>query len=75
MPVSSIARAIAGTILIVLTSMTALAENVSPQSLVGSRAPVFSLVSDQGRLVDYTSDYYGRYHLILTFFPAAFTPV
>ena len=42
---------------------------------VGDEAPSFTLPSSQDRLVDYYRDYYGKHHLILTFFPAAFTPV
>ncbi len=42
---------------------------------LGDEAPGFTLPSTQDRLVDYYKDYYGKHHLILTFFPAAFTPV
>ncbi|WP_291315942.1 hypothetical protein [Desulfuromonas sp.] len=42
---------------------------------VGDRAPIFALASSEDRLVDYDRDYYGQHHLVLTFFPAAFTPV
>ena len=42
---------------------------------VGDEAPAFTLPSSQDRLVDYYKDYYGKHHLIITFFPAAFTPV
>ena len=42
--------------------------------LIGSDAPNFSLPSSQDKLVNYADDYYGKYHLIITFFPAAFTP-
>jgi hypothetical protein len=42
---------------------------------VGDEAPSFTLPSSQDRLVDYYRDYYGKHHLILTFFPAAFTPL
>ncbi len=42
---------------------------------VGDEAPSFQLPSSQDRLVDYYKDYYGKDHLIITFFPAAFTPV
>ena len=35
----------------------------------------FSLPSNHDRLVNYGCDYYGAHNLILTFFPAAFTPV
>ncbi len=43
--------------------------------LIGQDAPNFSLPSNQDRLVNYANDYYGKFHLIITFFPAAFTPV
>ncbi len=42
---------------------------------VGDEAPAFTLPSSQDRLVEYYKDYYGKHHLIITFFPAAFTPV
>ncbi len=42
---------------------------------VGDEAPSFTLPSSQDKLIDYYADYYGRHHLIITFFPAAFTPV
>ncbi|HKZ17796.1 MAG TPA: hypothetical protein VJ161_10095 [Geobacteraceae bacterium] len=49
------------------------AETVSP--LIGQPVTNFSLSSTQDRLVNYGPDYYGKYNLIITFFPAAFTPV
>jgi hypothetical protein len=42
---------------------------------VGDEAFSFVLPSSQGTLVDYYKDYYGKFHLVMTFFPAAFTPV
>jgi hypothetical protein len=42
---------------------------------LGRDAPWFTLPSSQDRLVDYAKDYFGKYHLVMTFFPAAFTPV
>jgi hypothetical protein len=42
---------------------------------VGDEAPTFVLPSSQDKLVDYYKDYYGKHHLIITFFPAAFTPI
>ena len=42
---------------------------------VGDEAPGFTLPSTQDRLVDYYKDYYGKHHLIITFFAAAFNPV
>ena len=43
---------------------------------VGGRAETmnFTLPSTQDRLINYADEYYGKYHLIITFFPAAFTP-
>jgi len=41
---------------------------------LGDEAPAFTLPSSQDRLVDYYKDYYGKHHLVITFFPAAFTP-
>jgi hypothetical protein len=42
---------------------------------VGDRAPIFSVATSQDYLASYDRDYYGKHHLLLTFFPAAFTPV
>jgi hypothetical protein len=49
--------------------------NAWAQVKVGDEAPSFTLPSSQDKLVDYYKDYYGKHHLIITFFPAAFTPV
>jgi hypothetical protein len=43
--------------------------------LVGEETLYFSLPSTHDRLISYLTEYYGKYHLIMTFFPAAFTPV
>jgi len=45
-----------------------------PVLKVGDEAPWFTLPSSEDRLVDYYKDYYGKHHLVMTFFPAAFTP-
>ena len=45
------------------------------EELVGDQVLDFTLPSAQERLVNYGDEYYGRHHLVLTFFPAAFTPV
>jgi len=42
--------------------------------LLGSDGPNFTLPSTQDRLINYADEYYGKHHLIITFFPAAFTP-
>ena len=49
--------------------------NAWAQVKVGDEAPSFTLPSSQDKLVDYYKDYYGKHHLVMTFFPAAFTPV
>ncbi len=46
----------------------------SADAVTGTEIGDFSLPSQQGRLVTYEDEYYGKHHLILTFFPAAFTP-
>jgi len=43
--------------------------------LVGQGTTYFSLPSTQDRLISYCDEYYGKYNLIITFFPAAFTPI
>ena len=43
--------------------------------LVGEEPLYFSLPSTHDRLINYLNEYYGKHHLIITFFPAAFTPV
>jgi len=49
--------------------------NARAELKVGDEAPGFTLPSSQDRLVDYYKDFYGKHHLVITFFPAAFTPV
>jgi len=64
-------------ILLFLSSGNVWADSAGPFSpaKVGDEAFSFTLPSSEGRLVDYYKDYYGKYHLVMTFFPAAFTPV
>ena len=45
------------------------------KSLIGQEVPYFTLPSTHDRVINYVSEYYGKYHLVMTFFPAAFTPV
>jgi hypothetical protein len=45
------------------------------RSLVGEEVLYFSLPSTHDRLISYLNEYYDKYHLIVTFFPAAFTPI
>jgi len=50
-------------------------EAAKEAELIGRETLNFTLPSTQERLINYADEYYGRYHLIITFFPAAFTPV
>jgi hypothetical protein len=45
------------------------------KSLIGEEVPYFTLPSTHDRVINYVSEYYGKHHLVMTFFPAAFTPV
>jgi len=43
--------------------------------IVGREILNFTLPSTHDRVINYADEYYGKHHLIITFFPAAFTPV
>jgi peroxiredoxin len=43
--------------------------------IVGREILNFTLPSTHDRLITYADEYYGKHHLIITFFPAAFTPI
>jgi hypothetical protein len=67
-------------VLTVLLCLTLLACAPAPRHSalekgVGDRTPIFSAASSLDTLVSYDRDYYGKHHLVLTFFPAAYTPV
>ncbi len=51
------------------------AEAKKKVELIGRETPNFTLPSTEGRVINYAEEYYGKYHLIITFFPAAFTPI
>jgi hypothetical protein len=51
------------------------AEAAKKVELVGRETLNFTLPSTQDRLINYADEYYGKHYLIITFFPAAFTPV
>ncbi len=46
-----------------------------PNELIGKTSINFNVVTTEDRLLNYGPEYYGKYYLIMTFFPAAFTPV
>jgi hypothetical protein len=64
-------------LVVLLTPTLGLAaqENPDMSKRPGDRAPIFSVPTSQGTLADYDRDYYGKHHLVLTFVPAAFTPI
>jgi hypothetical protein len=43
--------------------------------LVGRETLNFTLPSTHDRTINYAEEYYGKHHLVITFFPAAYTPV
>ena len=44
-------------------------------ALVGRETINFTLPSTHDRTINYAEEYYGKHHLIMTFFPAAYTPI
>lgn len=70
-------KALFMTIALLLLAGSVCADTTTPFSpgKLGDEAFAFVLPSSQGKLVDYYKDYYGKFHLVMTFFPAAFTPV
>ena len=60
--------------LITLFLFVSVLGNAWAELKIGKEAPGFTLPSSEDRLVDYYTDYYGKHHLVITFFPAAFTP-
>ena len=61
--------------LVFFSSVCTMAADKETASLMGKETWNFNLSSTQDRLINYGNDYYGKFYLIMTFFPAAFTPV
>ena len=51
------------------------AEAQKPSPLIGRDTLNFTLPSTHDRIITYAEEYYGKHHLVITFFPAAYTPV
>ena len=51
------------------------AEAQKKSELIGRDTLNFTLPSTHDRIITYAEEYYGKYHLIITFFPAAYTPI
>jgi hypothetical protein len=45
------------------------------EEIIGQEVTYFTLPSTEDRAIKYVEEYYGKHYLIMTFFPAAFTPV
>jgi hypothetical protein len=56
-------------------SAQTMAASKETTTLIGKETWNFNLTSTQDRLINYGDEYYGKSYLIMTFFPAAFTPV
>lgn len=56
-------------------SADATAGTKEASTFIGKETWNFNLASTFDRLINYGDEYYGKSHLIITFFPAAFTPV
>ncbi len=64
-----------GWVMVLLLFLCFNVEAKKKMELVGRETPNFTLPSTEDRLINYAEEYYGKYHLIITFFPAAFTPI
>jgi len=61
-------------LVVILLPLTSIGAEKKP-SIVGRDILNFTLPSTQDRIITYADEYYGRHNLIITFFPAAYTPV
>jgi hypothetical protein len=62
-------------VFVVLLLAPSLSGASPPEKLIGQETWLFTLPSSQDRAINYLKEYYGKYHLVMTFFPAAFTPI
>jgi hypothetical protein len=63
-------------LLIVLLAMPLMLQAAGQQDpLIGKKIINFTLSSTEDRAINYGSEYYDKAFLIVTFFPAAYTPV
>jgi hypothetical protein len=56
-------------------SADTIADIKEASTFIGKETWNFNLASTFDRLINYGDDYYGKSHLVMAFFPAAFTPV
>jgi hypothetical protein len=62
-------------VLLCLTFAARESQAAGKQELIGKVSINWNLVSNEGKLINYGPEYYDKYFLIMTFFPAAYTPV
>ena len=62
-------------LLAVCLVLTSQAQAKGKTELIGKISVNWNLVSNDDKLINYGPEYYGKYYLIMTFFPAAYTPV
>ncbi len=62
-------------VLFLISPVAAATAAPPPDVLLGKQTVNFNLASTEDRLSNYGDDYYGKSYLVMTFFPAAFTPV
>jgi len=60
---------------VLFVTAPSMAASKKASTLIGKETWNFNLTSTQDRLINYGDEYYGKSYLIMTFFPAAFTPV
>jgi len=60
---------------VLFMSAYSFAADMEASKLIGKETWNFNLASTHDRLITYGDEYYGKSYLIMTFFPAAFTPV
>jgi hypothetical protein len=70
-----IARWVYGLLIFLILLPLSNVEAAKRIELIGRETLYFTLPSTQDRLINYADEYYGKHHLIITFFPAAFTPI
>jgi len=61
-------------LVVILLPLASIGAEKKP-TIVGREISNFTLPSTQDRIINYADEYYGKHHLIITFFPAAFTPL
>ena len=61
--------------LLLMSASAAYSADKAAKDLIGQMTLNLNMISTEDRMLDYGKEYYGTHYLIVTFFPAAFTPV